>query len=92
MKNDNSNIPEIKTQDTTHLTFEEATAYLKVSKSCLYKKTHRNEIRYYKPSGKLIYFLKKDLDEWIRRNPIKTKEDIDREAIKMVTLKKSHRV
>ena len=92
MKNNNSNIPEIKTQDTTHLTFEEAVAYLKVSKSFLYKKTHRNEIRYYKPSGKLIYFLKKDIDEWIRRNPIKTRADIDKETTEMVTLKKSHRV
>lgn len=50
------------------LTLDEAVAYLKISKSYLYKLTHRKEIPFYKPSGKLIYFKKSELDDWVLRN------------------------
>ncbi len=71
-----------------HLTFKEATDYLGVSKSYLYKLTHKNLIPYYKPGGKLIYFLKKDVDEWLFKNRIRSREQIEQEAIDRVTLKK----
>ncbi len=47
------------------LTLEEAVTYLQLSKSYLYKLTHRKEIPFYKPSGKLIFFKKSELDQWI---------------------------
>lgn len=50
------------------LTLEEAVTYLQVSKSYLYKLTFKKEIPFYKPSGKLIYFKKSELDEWIFKN------------------------
>ena len=50
--------------------FEEAVDYLKVSKSFLYKMTSSNSLTYFKPSGKLIYFKKSDLDEWLLKNKI----------------------
>ncbi|HPE84106.1 MAG TPA: helix-turn-helix domain-containing protein, partial [Aequorivita sp.] len=50
------------------LSFQEAIAYLDVSKSFLYKLTSSNNITFFKPSGKLIYFKKSDLDQWILRN------------------------
>ena len=48
--------------------FKEACTYIGVSDSMLYKLTARNEIPHYKPRGKMIYFSKKDLDEWLQQN------------------------
>ncbi len=50
------------------LSFNEAIQYLDVSKSFLYKLTSQNLISYSKPSGKLIYFKKSDLDNWMLQN------------------------
>lgn len=52
------------------LNFEEALSYLKVSKSFLYKMTSKGEITYYKPNGKLIYFKRSDLDDWMLKNEV----------------------
>ncbi len=50
------------------LSFREAQMYLDVSKSFLYKITASKGITFFKPSGKLIYFKKSDLDEWLLHN------------------------
>lgn len=50
------------------LTLDEAVNYLGISKSYLYKLTSSKEISHYKPSGKLIYFKRGDLDSWLLRN------------------------
>lgn len=42
------------------LSFKEATIYLGVSKSTLYKLTASKQIRFYKPKGKL-FFMEEDL-------------------------------
>lgn len=47
------------------LSMDEAMTYLQVSRSYLYKLTSGKLIPHYKPSGKLIYFRKCELDEWI---------------------------
>jgi excisionase family DNA binding protein len=47
------------------LTLIEAAKYLGFSPSYIYKLTSKNAIPFYKPSGKKILFLKKELDEWI---------------------------
>ena len=56
---------------------EAAAAYLSVSKSFLYKLTSQNKIPYYKPSGKLVYFDKKELDQWILQTRIKPQSEIE---------------
>ena len=58
------------------LNFEEAVTYLSVSRSFLYKLTSGAEIPHYKPSGKLIYFKKSELDNWIFKSKVKSKEEI----------------
>ncbi|TBW25817.1 helix-turn-helix domain-containing protein [Gramella sp. KN1008] len=50
------------------LSFNEAVDYLDVSKSFLYKLTSQGKITHYKPNNKLIYFKKRDLDDFLRRN------------------------
>ena len=63
------------------LSFNEATGYLNVKKSTLYKLTHNREITYYKPNGKLIYFKKEDLDNWMLKREFLSIEDQLREVV-----------
>ena len=49
-------------------TFSEACMYIGVSESMLYKLTANKEIPHYKPRGKMIYFAKEELDEWLLQN------------------------
>lgn len=50
------------------LNFIEATAYLEVSSSHLYKLTSSNVIPFYKPNGKKLYFRRSELDSWLLTN------------------------
>ena len=55
------------------LTSDEAAAYLGVSKSCLYKMTMGRKIPYYKSEGgKLCYFDRQELIEWMKSNRVAT--------------------
>jgi len=47
------------------LTFQETCKYLHFKPSYLYKLTSLRKIKFYKPSGKMLFFNKKDLNEWI---------------------------
>ena len=62
------------------LSFDEASKYLNLSKSYLYKLTSAQQIPHYKPQGKMIYFEKDALDAWLRQNPVKTQTQISQEA------------
>ena len=62
------------------LSFDEASKFLNLSKSYLYKLTSGNLIPHYKPQGKMLYFEKADLEAWLRQNPIKTQMQIEQEA------------
>ena len=66
------------------LTLDEASVYLDASKSQLYKLTRTFAIPHYKPNGKTIYFSKKELVEWIKNHPVKTKEVFEQDAIRYV--------
>ncbi|WP_291102457.1 MULTISPECIES: helix-turn-helix domain-containing protein [unclassified Dysgonomonas] len=62
------------------LNFDEAAKYLGFSKSMLYKMTAKRIICFYKPSGKLIYFKKEDLDNWLLSNRITPQSEIEETA------------
>lgn len=62
------------------LSFEEASRFLNLSKSYLYKLTSGNLIPHYKPQGKMLYFERTELEAWLRRNPVKTRTQIEAEA------------
>lgn len=55
-------------QTSKPLTFKEACAYLGYAPSYLYKLTYKNIVPHYKPTGKIIFFSKNELDEWIFTN------------------------
>lgn len=60
-----------------YLTLPEAAEFLKICKSTLYKKTSLREIPFCKPGGKLILFIKGDLEKYLTKNSFKTKEEIE---------------
>ncbi|KAA6324801.1 hypothetical protein EZS27_025916 [termite gut metagenome] len=62
------------------LSFDEASEFLNLSKSYLYKLTSSGQIPHYKPQGKMLYFEKSELENWLRQNPIKTNQQIQQEA------------
>jgi excisionase family DNA binding protein len=59
---------------------EEASEYLGVSTSYLYKLTSTKKIPHYIPTGKKIYFKKEELTAWLFCKPQITVEDLNREA------------
>ena len=71
------------------LSFDEASKFLNLSKSYLYKLTSGNLILHYKPQGKMLYFEKADLEAWLRQNPIKTQMQIEQEAQRYILANKS---
>lgn len=58
------------------ISFKEATEYLSISSSYLYKKTANKEITHFKPSGKLIYFKIIDLDNWLQKNKVVCQDEL----------------
>jgi len=58
----------LKQKDQKPLNFVEAAQYLSISQSTLYKLTYQRKIPAHKPSGKLLYFFKHELDEWITKS------------------------
>lgn len=62
------------------LTSDEAARYLGVSLSCLYKWTMSRAIPHYKPMGKMCYFNRKELEEWLQRNRVQTDDELEEQA------------
>jgi excisionase family DNA binding protein len=70
------------------LSFDEASKFLNLSKSYLYKLTSSGQIPHYKPQGKMLYFEKSELENWLRQNPVKTCRQHLEEAQQFVMLSK----
>jgi excisionase family DNA binding protein len=62
------------------LNFNETCHYLELSQSHLYKLTSSGVIPHYKPNGKKIYFNRTELDAWLLRNRMNSKDEIEQEA------------
>lgn len=59
------------------LTVEDATVYLQLSKSCLFKMTSNKVIPFYKPGGKKIFFKKSELDTWIFKGKVLSSDELE---------------
>ena len=63
------------------LTSDECARFLGVSKSCLYKWTMNRQIPHYKsPTGKMCYFNRKEIEEWMQTCKVKTNEELEEKA------------
>ncbi len=61
-------IEHVHQETSKPLTFKEACAYLGYTQSYLYKLTYKKIIPHYKPTGKMIFFSKNEVDEWVFKN------------------------
>ena len=59
------------------LTSDEAARYMGISKSYLYKLTMRQQIPHYKPMGKMCYFNRVEIENWLQRNKVEAKELVE---------------
>lgn len=69
------------------LTFEDAVIITGMQKSYLYKLTCRHEIPFYRPNGKMLYFDRKELEEWMKRNRVQTRAEAEQQAINHLVAK-----
>ena len=70
------------------LTSDEAAAYLGISKSCLYKLTMGRKIPHYKSEGgKLCYFDRTELIEWMKAHKVATDAELEAKAKEIVRKK-----
>lgn len=72
------------------LTFDEASDYTGISRSYLYKLTASGKIPHSKPNGKMLFFEKKKLVDWLLQNKRKSKHDIEAEALAYTMRHKTH--
>lgn len=64
------------------LNFDEVMLLTGLSKSHLYKLTSANLIPYYKPNGKLMYFNRAEIEDWMQKNRNTTKSEIEEKVEK----------
>jgi excisionase family DNA binding protein len=69
------------------LTMDDAALLAGLSKSHLYKLCCRKAIPYYKNGGKLTYFDKGELTEWLLQHRVKTNDELAAEAVSYVVNK-----
>ena len=72
------------------LTLEEAAIFMGISKSSLYKMTHKHELPFFRPNGKLIYFEKAELLKWMRQNRVMTEAETKDAATEHITNVMNH--
>ncbi len=64
------------------LTPAELAEYTGFSKSYIYKLTHLREIPFYCPRGKLIFFKRSEIDNWLLQNKRHSRKEIESNLVK----------
>ncbi len=59
------------------LTVEETAKFLGLSKSFVYKMTHEGTLPFYKPNGKVCYFERAALLDWMRSTKVASQKQIE---------------
>lgn len=62
------------------LTSNEAAQYMGISKSYLYKLTMLGKVPHFKPMGKMCYFNRLELEQWLQNNRVSTNNEINQKA------------
>lgn len=90
IKNEGVSIDQFQSQKEI-LNVHEACLYLGIKKSTLYKITHEKKIPFFCPGGKLIFFLRSNLREYLLRNRQHTSEEIRNQTSNFMKLKKNRK-
>ena len=67
------------------LNIDEAAAFTGLAVSYLYKLTSAQEIPHYKPRGKMLYFDRSELENWLRQGKVNSHAEIERKATAHIT-------
>lgn len=70
------------------LTLNEVSLYTGLSKSHIYKLCSTGGIPFYKPFGKVNYFDRLEIIQWLKQNRVSTTKEIESRASTILTLKK----
>lgn len=70
------------------LSFDEALRYLNLSASYLYKLSAARVIAHFKPGGKLVYFRRVDLDNWMQTGKCNSASTLKMQAVNLLDKKK----
>lgn len=62
------------------LTIDDVALLTGISKSSIYRMTCQNRIPYYRPMGGKVYFDRKEIEDWLRRNRVATVDEVNSEA------------
>ncbi len=71
------------------LSLTEASAYLGMSESYLYKLTSASSIPFYKPNGKMVYFRRTELEQYLLRNRSTPIDEVEANADSFIKKPKS---
>lgn len=63
------------------LTAQETASYMGISMSYLYKLTMGRKIPHYKPMGKICYFKRSEVEQWMLSNRISTEQELNNKAL-----------
>ena len=74
------------------LNVEELSDYTGFKKSYIYKLVHTNSLPFSKPNGKVLFFERKKVDEWLLKNSHKSNDEIQQEAIEFSLCKNKARL
>ena len=64
------------------LTLNDVSALTGLSKSWLYKATCDRKIPHYKPNGKMLYFDRKEIENWMEQGKQLSNDELEQRAIK----------
>lgn len=67
------------------LTQEEAADYIGISRDHLYKLMCARQVPHYKPRGKMTYFKKSELNEWMMQGRVMTDDEARTNALHYFT-------
>ena len=62
------------------LTAKECATYMGIKLSTLYKMPHNNVLPYSKPNGKMIFFDRVEVENWMRSNRYATQQELATQA------------
>ena len=66
------------------LNIDDVSVLTGLSKSTLYKMTCSKEIPFYRPNGKLIYFDRKEIEGWMKRNRVAAVCELEDNAVDFI--------
>lgn len=76
-----------KIQRSEYLTLDETAKYMGVKNTHIYRLMRERQITFSKPTGKIVYFKKSDIEEYMSRNTVPSFASLEAMAADHVTTK-----